>query len=30
MSIENGRYVEITGMEAKQIPVKEESDFRAI
>ena len=30
MSIRNGRYVEIKSMEVKQIPVKEESDFRAI
>ena len=29
-SIRNGRYVEITSVETKQIPVKEERDFRAI
>ena len=30
MSIRNGRYVEITSIEAQQIPVKEERDFKAI
>lgn len=30
MSIKNGRYVEIARMEVKQIPVKEERDFRAV
>ncbi len=30
MSIKDGRYIEICNMDIKQIPLKEERDFKAV